>query len=212
MNTLIYLSASLSLFLLCCYLLIDSLISLALKGKIKTTIDLWVNKIITYRSTRSSSLHQHQATPQSLLKQLPFYLDMLALCLEAGMNLHHAIRLTTQKAPSSLLRQAFEQLLIETRTGQAWSHAWRNMGDKLPYIETQQLVALIIQAEQFGLSLAPILHTQSEQCQQLYFARTEKQALEMPVKMIIPLILCIFPCSFIVLAFPIAYELLNSWQ
>jgi tight adherence protein C len=148
---------------------------------------------------------------QSVLWQLPFCLDVLALCLEAGMNLHHAFRHMLRKVPLGLLRSAFEQVLVEIRLGQAWTQAWRNLADRFPSIEIQQLAALLIHAEQLGLALAPILHAQSEQYRQIYFARAEKQALETPVKILLPLVLFIFPCSFIVLGFPIAYQLFFLW-
>lgn len=147
-----------------------------------------------------------------VLRQLPFYLETLALCLEAGMNLQHALKFSTRKSPEGALKKAFNQVSSDIRTGRSAAQSWRQMAHVLPQAEIAQLVALLIQAEQFGLSLAPILQAQADQCRQIYFASKEKQALEAPVKMLLPLVLFIFPCSFIVLFFPIAHQLTALWQ
>ena len=147
-----------------------------------------------------------------VLRQLPFYLETLALCLEAGMNLQNALKFSTRKSPEGPLKKAFNQVSSDMRTGRSAAQSWREMTNALPQAEIAQLIALLIQAEQFGLSLAPILQAQADQCRQTYFAGREKQALEAPVKMLLPLILFIFPCSFIVLFFPIAHQLTALWQ
>jgi tight adherence protein C len=67
-----------------------------------------------------------------------------------------------------------------------------------------------VQGELMGSSIGPILRAQSEQRRTERFQRAEKLALEAPVKMLGPLILCIFPCTFIVIAFPIVVQLLSS--
>ncbi|MCC7006698.1 MAG: type II secretion system F family protein [Ottowia sp.] len=161
---------------------------------------------------QGSSLSLKHTLRWKILKQLPFYLDTVALCLDAGMNLQNALKLTVSKAPRGALSDIFNHVLIALRTGQAWSDAWREMADQVNIAEFEQLVTLLIQSEQFGLALSPILHMQAQQCRQRYFAHAEKQALEAPIKMLLPLILFIFPCSFIVLAFPIANQFSVLWQ
>ena len=71
-------------------------------------------------------------------------------------------------------------------------------------------VAALIQAETSGSSLAAALRAQAEQRLNERFARAEKLALEAPVKMLVPLIFCIFPCTFIVLGFPVALRLMQG--
>ncbi len=173
--------------------------------------------IIVCRTQRIFSALRKFFNPNSLLKddvlrQLPFYLETLALCLEAGMNLQNALKFCTRKSPEGPLKKAFSQVFSDMRTGRSAAQSWREMLQVLPQPEIAQLVALLIQAEQLGLSLAPILQAQADQCRQIYFAHREKQALEAPVKMLLPLILFIFPCSFIVLFFPIAHQLTALWQ
>ena len=72
------------------------------------------------------------------------------------------------------------------------------------------LVAALVQAETSGGSLSGVLRAQSEQRLNERFARAEKLALEAPVKLLAPLILCIFPCTFLVLAFPVVIRLLEG--
>ena len=78
---------------------------------------------------------------------------------------------------------------------------WRNAAS---------LVSALVQGEMMGASVGPILRAQSEQRRTERFQRAEKLALEAPVKMLGPLILCIFPCTFIVIGFPIVVQLLKS--
>ncbi len=68
-------------------------------------------------------------------------------------------------------------------------------------------VAAIVQAEATGVSLAPVMRAQALRGTRDRFARAEKRAMEAPVKMLAPLVLCIFPCTFIVIGFPIAVRL-----
>jgi tight adherence protein C len=72
------------------------------------------------------------------------------------------------------------------------------------------LVSALVQGELMGASIGPILRAQSEQRRTERFQRAEKLALEAPVKMLGPLIMCIFPCTFIVIGFPIAMQLFQA--
>ena len=96
------------------------------------------------------------------------------------------------------------------RTGKPRIEALRAMALRTRTAEVSLWVDAIAQAESMGMSLGPLLRSQSDQRRQERFHRAEKRALEAPVKMLLPLIFCIFPCTFIVLAFPIAMKILHS--
>lgn len=85
------------------------------------------------------------------------------------------------------------------------------MVDRLELPAVATFAASIQHAAQTGASLAPLLRMQVTQRSEERFSRAEKLAMEAPVKMLLPLIVCLFPCAFIVLAFPIASRLLE-WQ
>ena len=101
-------------------------------------------------------------------------------------------------------------VLREVRAGKPRTDALRDMAARLDFRPIGSLVSALIQGEMMGSSIGPIMRAQSEQRRTERFQRAEKLALEAPVKMLGPLILCIFPCTFIVIAFPIVVQLLSS--
>ncbi|ETF02296.1 type II secretion protein F [Advenella kashmirensis W13003] len=151
-----------------------------------------------------------QKRQDRVLRELPFFLDMTTLCVEAGLNLQGALHQTAELCPPGILRDELRYCLSEMRTGRPRVEALRAMGLRTGVVEVSHWVATIAQAEKMGMGLGPLLRSQSEQRRRERFNRAEKRALEAPVKMLLPLIFCIFPCTFIVLAFPVAMKILQS--
>lgn len=145
---------------------------------------------------------------RQVLRELPGYLDLLALALEAGCAFSAALQLAVQRSPPSTLRAGLERVLRETRAGSQRSEALRRFEKRANVPALAAAVAAIVQAEATGVSLVPVIRAQSIRGTQERFARAEKLAMEAPVKMLAPLVLCIFPCTFIVIGFPIAVRLL----
>jgi tight adherence protein C len=151
---------------------------------------------------------QIRSRQRQVLRELPGYLDLLALALEAGCGFGAALRLTVQRSPASPLRSGLERVLQEVRAGSPRGDALRRLDRRVAVAALGAAVAAIVQAEATGVSLAPVIRAQARRCTQQRFARAEKMAMEAPVKMLGPLVLCIFPCTFIVIGFPIAVRLL----
>ncbi|MFM2287834.1 MAG: hypothetical protein RL684_977 [Pseudomonadota bacterium] len=144
----------------------------------------------------------------SIERELPAWLELLSLGLEAGTAFPAALQRALARAPSGPLRDEFARLVHEVRSGKSRRDAFRHMDARLGLPSLSSVVAAIVQAEASGLSLAPVLRAQARRATQERFARAEKRAMEAPVKMLGPLVLCIFPCTFIVVGFPIAAMLL----
>jgi tight adherence protein C len=145
-----------------------------------------------------------------VLRDLPMYVDMLTLALEAGGALSVALQVATERSPESPLRRAFVRLQLDLRAGRTRADALRALDARIGLPSFTAFVAAVIQAESGGGNLSASLRAQAEQRLNERFARAEKLALEAPVKMLGPLILCIFPCTFIVLAFPVLSRFLNG--
>jgi tight adherence protein C len=145
---------------------------------------------------------------RQVLRELPGYLDLLALALEAGCAFSAALQLAVQRSPPSPLRSGLERVLREMRAGSPRGEALRRFERRVNVPALAAAVAAIVQAEATGVSLVPVIRAQSMRGTQERFARAEKLAMEAPVKMLAPLVLCIFPCTFIVIGFPIAVRLL----
>jgi tight adherence protein C len=152
-----------------------------------------------------------EAHRRTIVRELPVYLDLVTLAVEAGCSLPTAVGMAVAKAPPSPLRRAFERLQRETRAGRSRAQALRDMAELLDTPAVTALVAALLEAEHSGASLGPALRAQAEQRTQERFARAEKLAMEAPVKLLAPLILCIFPCTFIVIGFPIAMRLMAGF-
>lgn len=147
---------------------------------------------------------------KEVMKALPFYLDIITLCVEAGLNLQGAINQAVSKGPKGVIRDEFQKVLRDIRAGTTRADSLRKMSERMREPSVNNLVSAIIQAESMGMNLGPVLRAQADQRRTDRFLKAEKLALEAPVKMLLPLIAFIFPCTFIVLFFPIVMKFMES--
>lgn len=147
---------------------------------------------------------------RELLKTLPFYLDIVTLCVEAGLNMQGALTQAVAKGPKGVLRDEFQRLLRDIRAGKSRAASMRSMAARLSESSVTAFTTAVIQAESMGMNLGPILRAQADQRRTERFLRAEKLAMEAPVKLLFPLLAFIFPCTFIVLFFPIAMKFIHS--
>lgn len=147
---------------------------------------------------------------REVLKTLPFFLDVITLCVQAGLNLQGAMRQAVVNGPPGVLRAEFQRVLRDIRAGQPRAQSLRTMADRLGEPTITSFVGAVIQAENMGMNLGPVLRAQADQRRSERFLRAEKLAMQAPVKMLFPLILFIFPCTFIVLLFPVLVRVFQS--
>jgi tight adherence protein C len=150
------------------------------------------------------------ARKKELLRSLPFFLDIITLCVEAGLNMQGAINQAVLKGPKGAMRDEFQRVMRDIRAGKGRAASMREMADRLNESAVSNFVTAVIQAEVMGMNLGPVLRAQADQRRSERFLRAEKLAMEAPVKMLLPLIAFIFPCTFIVLFFPIAMKFMHS--
>lgn len=139
----------------------------------------------------------------TFLKELPFFLDMITLCVESGLNFNGALQQAVLKGPKGVVRSELSRVLREIKAGKVRVEALRQITTRIDDTSVRNLIASIIQAENMGMSLGPILRIQSDQRRIERFLRAEKIAMEAPVKMLFPLVAFIFPCTFVVIGFPV---------
>lgn len=146
---------------------------------------------------------------QSLIvKSLPVYLDYLTMSIEAGLNMSGALSQSVERGPKGPLRIEFEKVMRDMRAGMSRAQSFRNMANRVDVSEINSLVSALTQAEKTGASLGQTLRVQSDQRRVERFQRAEKKALEAPVKLVFPLVVFIFPVTFMILAFPIVMKFL----
>lgn len=146
----------------------------------------------------------------AILRTLPSYLDFITMAVEAGLNFSGAIEQARRKAPPGPLVNEFGIVLRDMRSGVKRADALQRMAQRLDILEVTSFVNAVVQAEKMGSSLASVLRIQAEQRRNERFQRAEKKAMEAPVKLIGPLVIFIFPTTFIVLAFPIVMKFMQQ--
>ncbi|MGE0800195.1 MAG: type II secretion system F family protein [Lautropia sp.] len=147
---------------------------------------------------------------RAIAKVLPFYLDVITLAIEAGANMTGALQHAVDKGPQGPMAEELHRVLRDVRAGRTRADALRMMAERLRMPAISNWIAAVLAAERQGSSLGPILRAQAEQRRTERFLRAEAQALKAPVKMLFPLMTCIFPCTFIVVFFPIAVRIIED--
>ncbi|MHB1320212.1 MAG: type II secretion system F family protein [Acidithiobacillus ferrivorans] len=145
-----------------------------------------------------------------ILKELPVYLDFITLMIEGGLNLTSAMQVAVDKGPLGPLRNEFGIMIRDLRAGTPKMDIFRRFGERVPLPEMRSLVSALIQSEERGGDLGPVLRAQAEQRREERFLRAEKLALEAPVKLLAPLVVFIFPITFLMLAFVIYMKFLQE--
>jgi tight adherence protein C len=137
----------------------------------------------------------------SVIRSLPDALDLLTICVEAGLGFDQAMQKVAEKWDDDL-SHAFARVLHEIRLGKARREALRDMATRLDVSDVTSFVAAVIQAEQLGVSIAKVLRIQSDQMRVRRRQRAEEKAHQAPVKMLFPMVFLIFPAIWVVLLGP----------
>ena len=144
-----------------------------------------------------------------ILKALPDALDLLVICVEAGLGFDMAMGKVYEKWDNQL-SLAFGRVLREIQLGKLRREALRDMAARMDVPDVNSFTGAIIQADQLGVSMSTILRVQSEQMRVKRRQRAQEKAQQAPVKMMIPMVLLIFPSIWIVLLGPAVLQVMAS--
>jgi len=150
-----------------------------------------------------------QRRQHEVRKAMPDALDLLTICVEAGLGFDAAMAKVAEKWDNEL-SLAFGRALREMQLGKLRREALKDMADRIGISEMTSFVAAVIQSEQLGVSMAKVLRIQSDQMRVRRRQLAEEEAHKAPIKMLIPLALLIFPSICIVLMTPALLLLLRS--
>ena len=142
----------------------------------------------------------------AILSGLPYHLDLLTLCVEAGLDFSAGVSRMVEKGKKGPIVEEFQAYLSELRLGNTRSEALEAMSRRVGLIALSTFLSALIQADRMGTNLGKTLRIQSEQLRVERFQRAEKLANEAPVKMILPLVLFIFPTIWIILGGPLIFD------
>jgi tight adherence protein C len=142
----------------------------------------------------------------------PDAMDLLVVCVEAGLGLDAAIQRVGKEMAVSYPELAIELgiLNLELRAGKSRAEALKSLAERTDVEQVQSLVALLIQAEHFGTSIATALRDHADEMRQMRIQRAKEKAAKLPVKMLFPLVFFIFPALFIVVLVPAAIRIYVS--
>lgn len=146
---------------------------------------------------------------KALVKALPDALDLLCICVEAGLSFDQAMQRLTEKWDDPLSRE-FKRVLSDTRLGRPRRDAMKDMIDRCGVDDVQTFIGAIIQAEQLGVSIGRILRIQSDQMRIRRRQRAEEEAHKAPIKMLFPMVFLIFPALFVVILGPAVPRLMGG--
>ena len=149
---------------------------------------------------------------ERLLKALPDALDLLVICVEAGMGLDEGINRVANeiKLTSPDLSDEFRFLNLELRAGKNRENALKNLALRTDIEEMKNLVTLLIQADKFGTSVATTLRVYSDTFRTQRMQKAEELAAKIPVKLVFPLILFIFPSLFVAILGPAVIRIFRN--
>jgi len=142
-----------------------------------------------------------RARGNELVLQLPDALDLLTISVEAGLGFDAALAKVVEKMEGPLVDE-FRQALAEVRMGRQRREALRDVASRADQQPITNFIGAIVQAEQLGVPIAKVLQIQSQQLRIERRQRAEEAAAKAPVKMLFPMVGCIFPTIFIVILGP----------
>ncbi|ATX79923.1 tight adherence protein C [Mariprofundus aestuarium] len=147
-------------------------------------------------------------------ESFPDAMDMFVVCVEAGLGLDAAIQRVSEELRHShaVLAGEFSVVSLELRSGKSREEALRALAERTGLDEVHELVTLLVQADHFGTSIAEALRTHAKEMRQLRMQRARERAAKLPVKMIFPIILFIFPALFLVILGPAFIRILEGFK
>jgi tight adherence protein C len=163
--------------------------------------DMWLNWMMGRRRRR-------------IRRSIPDSLDLMVICVEAGLGLDQALLRIGQELAVSHpdIHDEFVQVNREQRAGRPRLEAWQNLAERSEIEEFRSFVGMLTQTDKFGTPIAKALTRFSEEIRTKRKQAAEEAAAKTKIKIIFPLVLCIFPCIFIVLLAPAVLNIMSGLQ
>ena len=147
---------------------------------------------------------------EAIVSGLPDMTDLLCISVEAGLDFMTALRRVVEKQKEGPLRQELDRFFRQMELGRTRREALKELGDRVQLDDLSNMCSALIQADRLGSSIGPVLRMQSDMLRTRRMQRAEKKAMEAPIKMMAPLLACIFPAVFIVMFAPLFIQMAQN--
>ena len=163
--------------------------------------DFWLGRQIASRQKR-------------IRRGLPDVLDLMVICIEAGLSMDQATMRTEEEMVKAYpdLCDELHVLTLEQRAGRARAEAWKNLADRTDVDNLRNLAAMMVQSDQFGTSVAKTLRVHADTLRTQRVQAVEEMAAKTSVKLVFPLVLFIFPALFLVIVGPAMILMMESFS
>lgn len=163
--------------------------------------DFWLGRKITKRQ-------------RQIRQGLPDALDLLVICVEAGLGMDQATQRTAEELALAqpAISDEMSIVVLEQRAGRARAEAWKQFAERTDVDSVQNLVSVLVQSEQLGTSVAKTLRVHSESLRTQRRQKVEEQAAKTTVKLVFPLVFFIFPSLFVVTIGPAIIIMMESFK
>jgi len=163
--------------------------------------DFWLGRKIKKRQSK-------------IRKGLPDVLDLLVICIEAGLGLDQATKRSSEELTYAQpeLCDELRVVVLEQRAGRPRQDTWKNLAERTDVDCIRNLVTMMVQAEQFGTSIGKTLRTHSDTLRTQRIQQVEEAAAKTTIKLIFPLVLFIFPSLFLVVLGPAVLIMIDSFK
>lgn len=152
-----------------------------------------------------------KARQKAIASALPDMLDMMSICVDAGLGFEAALQKVAFQSEGDLAME-MRRVISEIRVGVSRADALRHLAERTDVQDVSSFVAVLVQADRLGIAIRNVLNTQSIQMRILRRQRAEEEAGKAPIKMLIPLALFIFPSMFIVILGPAVPRLMEAFN
>ncbi len=193
--------APIAVFVVLVVLRIDGLMGLLLAGLVAAFLALGPDLVLD---------RQVESRVHAIRVALPEVLDLLVISVEAGLGFEQALDRVVDNVPGPLTDE-FARMLGEVRAGSSRSEAMRAMESRVDVPEVRSFILAMLQADTFGVSIAKVLRTQADEMRIKRRQLAQEEAQKAPVKMLIPMVFCIFPALFVVVLGPAVFDILDAF-
>ncbi len=157
---------------------------------------------LAYQVPKLHMMHRVKERQKNIEFELPYIIDLLSLAVESGYDLITSITKIVEKSRNTDIIIEFKKLIADTKVGKSLEEALTNMASRVGVLSFFSFVSALVQAQRLGAEIGPTLRAQAEQMRYQKMIQTEEKVNKLPAKLVLPLVLFIFPSIIVIILGP----------